>query len=179
MMADTALDTQTDSGKPMRACKFCQDILEVQNNQVKFCCDLCREEHLAGQRRVKSFDPERATVDCKGCGMVFVPTSIKALFCDKSCAARHFAEVRNESGQGARLAQKWRERNPEKYSASKVMSSKKRYAEIKATPALYEGWRGKMSDYHCEEKRREAQRRRISERALAMILLPAAPAPKV
>lgn len=178
-MADVDLNNDTDSGKAERLCDFCLGSLPVQNKQTKFCCGACREEYLAGKRRMKAFDPNRAVVKCNGCSSMFVPTNIKAAYCSQDCKSRHFARVRNDTGQGARLSAAYRARNPEKVNEASRRYAKEKYSKMKADPVAYDEWKAKMERYQTPEKKREAQRRRHAQAALSAILLPVQEHPEV
>lgn len=59
MMADTALDVQTDSGKAERACAWCGAVFIAKVHNAKFCGTSCKERMRFDRHRLARIESAR------------------------------------------------------------------------------------------------------------------------
>ena len=172
-MADIALNMQTDSSKPMRACNWCGSIFIGQGtsrNRQKFCGPKCRE-YSGNKARVarNKADRPHISIRCGFCGVVFSRFSsgkVRAeltLYCSDDCR---------------RLARNFRIRKTDFVrSCAHCLSDFTAFASNQKFCGTLCKARSRREKDH--NKLREYQRKQYAERALSMILLPVTAQPKV
>jgi len=198
MMANTALDTQTDSGKPMRACKWCGKDISHRGQQAKYCNRICGQRAWVSVNRDKSRSysarwksannpntgPFQEARKCEVCSSPFIAKTSTRLFCSTACKEKKRYELHNESRKAAQ--RKMRKDNLERVRAQELAGYYRMKEQrpddwevfCKKAAAASKRWRKRDPDY-ARSTDLSWRRTRAAERALAMILLPATPAPKV
>jgi len=163
-MADIALNMQTDSSKPARACNWCGNDISHLRSIAVFCTRSCRRR----SRWADGLDrPERSNVNA---------------------AAARYRSKNPEKVYAS--TKKWRDKNRERHRETQnKWASANQFDRYKKSKPWREYNKDKISEYmtawrlensdHLAKVKREWRRRRAAERALSMILLPVTAQPKV
>jgi len=174
-MADIALNMQTDSSKPARACNWCGTDISHRRSNARNCNDECREAHAKFNRygQGKSTFGPPAPKQCDNCGALYSSFDPKRKYCEAKGPCGQAAYRKSESGIAyfSRDDVRERQRQASRRHAA-TDHGKNYYAERDALPHNVKRREDYRRSLHGMQVNRENQRNRMGDRALAAILTP-------
>ena len=184
-MADIALNMQTDSSKPARACNWCGTDISHRRSNARWCdngnrcaSNSYRNDHLEDRRaasrdyHARVFGKDYDAKDCSWCGIEFKPRTYHQHGCSRLCASkrRDYDKIDRKDFLslscaccGGHFASN---RHNAKYCSPECKAKQgdaDRYDKIKSDPSSYMNW---------IDTARTSARMRNGDRALASILTP-------
>jgi len=183
-MADAALSPKIEPDKAEMRCKWCSGLVKRRHPKARYCSEKCKQRYRNFNRSIedgywpKEMQGPRPPTRCPECSVIFERTDPKKVYCTERCSCRAWRKTdvgreyfaRNEVQERLRLSAR-------RYSNSEKGKLAQRERDSRPhNVKRREEW--SKSD-HGRKVKAECQRRRASERALSLLLLPTQQTPEL